>query len=70
MTVDSVKWVRRDSIVIGCIQVNEDSEETDYMVQVITTKEARFDEVTHCRICRQDFIILFYSHGVSLIFEL
>ncbi|XP_078437688.1 nuclear pore complex protein [Wolffia australiana] len=44
--VDSVKWAGNDSIVIGCVQVNDDNEEIDYLVQVITTNPPGFDETS------------------------
>lgn len=40
--VDSIKWLRDDSIIIGCLQVNEDGEEEGYLVQVIKSKEHKF----------------------------
>lgn len=58
--MDSIKWVRCDSIVIGCFQVNEDDEEIDYMIQVITTTEPGFGEVGHSTTCRQAFMFFFY----------
>nr|XP_019710428.1 nuclear pore complex protein NUP214 isoform X2 [Elaeis guineensis] len=42
--VDSIEWVRDDSIIIGCFRVNEDDIEEDYLVQVITSKECKFTE--------------------------
>nr|GME14484.1 nuclear pore complex protein NUP214 [Ipomoea batatas]GME21289.1 nuclear pore complex protein NUP214 [Ipomoea batatas] len=41
--VDAVRWVRPDSIVLGCIQVNDDGEET-YALQVITGKNGKIDD--------------------------
>lgn len=43
--VDAVRWVRPDSIVLGCIQVNDDGEET-YALQVITGKNGKIDDVS------------------------
>ncbi|KAG9458538.1 hypothetical protein H6P81_003046 [Aristolochia fimbriata] len=40
--VDSIKWVRHDSIVVGCVQLTEDGNEEGYMVQVITDKQCDF----------------------------
>ncbi|KAG1371445.1 putative nuclear pore complex protein NUP214 [Cocos nucifera] len=42
--VDSIEWVRDDSIIIGCFRVNEDDIEEGYLVQVITSKERKFTE--------------------------
>ncbi|KAJ6798678.1 nuclear pore complex protein NUP214 [Iris pallida] len=42
--VDSIKWVRDDSIIIGCLRVNEDGNEEGYLVQVITSGEHKFSE--------------------------
>lgn len=36
--VDSVKWIRPDSIVIGCVQLTEDGKEENYLVQVIRSR--------------------------------
>ncbi|XP_026661439.2 nuclear pore complex protein NUP214 isoform X2 [Phoenix dactylifera] len=44
--VDSIEWVRDDSIIIGCFRVNEDGIEEGYLVQVITSKERKFTEET------------------------
>jgi len=45
LAVDSIKWVRSDSIVIGCLQLTEDGEE-NYFVQVIKSKENRIIDVS------------------------
>ncbi|KAJ8618612.1 hypothetical protein MRB53_014798 [Persea americana] len=37
--VDSIKWVRVDSIIIGCLQLTDDGDEEGYLVQVITNNE-------------------------------
>lgn len=42
--VDSIKWVRDDSLIIGCLRVNEDGNEEGYLVQVITSGEHKFSE--------------------------
>nr|XP_033515570.1 nuclear pore complex protein NUP214 isoform X5 [Nicotiana tomentosiformis] len=36
--VDAVRWIRPDCIIIGCLQVNDDDEEENYAVQVITSE--------------------------------
>ncbi|KAK7405276.1 hypothetical protein VNO78_06480 [Psophocarpus tetragonolobus] len=36
--VDSVKCIRPDSIVIGCVQLTEDGKEENYLVQVIRSR--------------------------------
>nr|XP_016501123.1 PREDICTED: nuclear pore complex protein NUP214-like isoform X2 [Nicotiana tabacum] len=36
--VDVVRWIRPDCIIIGCLQVNDDEEEENYAVQVITSE--------------------------------
>ncbi|XP_027355036.1 nuclear pore complex protein NUP214 isoform X2 [Abrus precatorius] len=42
--VDSVKCVRPDSIVIGCIQLNEDGKEENYLIQVIRCRLGEFND--------------------------
>ncbi|OQU92991.1 hypothetical protein SORBI_3001G454401 [Sorghum bicolor] len=42
--VDSIGWVHGDSIVIGCVRLNEDDNEEGYLVQVIRTEESTFCE--------------------------
>lgn len=37
--VDSIKWVRGDSIIIGCLQLTDAGDEEGYLVQVITNNE-------------------------------
>jgi len=44
--VDSIGWVHGDSIVIGCVRLNEDDNEEGYLVQVIRTEESTFCEVS------------------------
>ncbi|XP_057529539.1 nuclear pore complex protein NUP214 isoform X2 [Amaranthus tricolor] len=39
--VDSIKWVRSDSIVVGCFQKTEDGREENYFIQVITSKDGQ-----------------------------
>lgn len=43
--MDSIGWVCGDSIVIGCVRLNEDDNEEGYLVQVIRTEEGTFCEV-------------------------
>ncbi|KAL8484342.1 hypothetical protein ACS0TY_026863 [Phlomoides rotata] len=43
--VDSVRWVCPDSIVVGCFQLNDDGEEENYVVQVITSRDRRITDV-------------------------
>lgn len=45
MTVDSIKWVRSDSIVVGCFQKTEDGREENYFIQVITSKDGQIIDV-------------------------
>ncbi|KAJ1292475.1 hypothetical protein BS78_02G394300 [Paspalum vaginatum] len=42
--VDSIGWIRDDSIVIGCVRLNEDENEEGYLVQVIRSEENTFCE--------------------------
>jgi len=44
--VDSIKWLRDDSIIIGCFQVNEVGDEEGYLVQVIKSKGHNFSDVS------------------------
>ncbi|KAK6919871.1 hypothetical protein RJ641_015775 [Dillenia turbinata] len=39
--VDSVRWVRRDSIIVGSFQLTEDGTEESYLVQIITSKDGK-----------------------------
>ncbi|KAL9233598.1 hypothetical protein vseg_008572 [Gypsophila vaccaria] len=39
--VDSIRWVRADSIVVGCLQI-EGGEEKNYFLQVIMSKDGKF----------------------------
>jgi nuclear pore complex protein Nup214 len=45
--VDSIKWVRRDCIIVGCFQVTADGNEESYFVQVITSEEGSFTKVSN-----------------------
>lgn len=42
--VDSIKWVRRDCIVIGCVSVNEKGEESEYPVYLLTSRTGSISE--------------------------
>ncbi|XP_020597673.1 nuclear pore complex protein NUP214 [Phalaenopsis equestris] len=44
--VDSIKWLRHDSIVVGCTQSKEDGDEDGYLVQVISSGQHKFNEVS------------------------
>ncbi|OVA13799.1 Nuclear pore complex protein [Macleaya cordata] len=44
--VDSIQWVRRDCIILGCFQLTEDGEEDGYLVQVVTTRDGKITEDT------------------------
>ncbi|KNA07375.1 hypothetical protein SOVF_172500 [Spinacia oleracea] len=39
--VDSIRWVRTDSIVVGCFQQTEDGKEENYFLQVIMSKDGK-----------------------------
>ena len=43
--MDSIRWVRRDSIIVGCFQLTEDGKEENYLVQVIRSKEGELSDV-------------------------
>ncbi|EXB53601.1 hypothetical protein L484_005150 [Morus notabilis] len=42
--VDSIRWVRPDSIILGCFQLTDDENEENYLVQVIKSKEGKFSD--------------------------
>ncbi|XP_024313585.1 nuclear pore complex protein NUP214 isoform X2 [Brachypodium distachyon] len=42
--VDAIGWVRDDSIVVGCVQLNEEGNEENYVVQVIRSGGDTFFE--------------------------
>ncbi|KAH7576326.1 hypothetical protein JRO89_XS01G0036700 [Xanthoceras sorbifolium] len=42
--VDSIRWVRRDCIVLGCFQLTEDDTEENYFVQVIKSKDGKITD--------------------------
>jgi nuclear pore complex protein Nup214 len=50
--VDSIGWVRDDSIVVGCLRVDEEGNEVGYLVQVIRSGGDTFFEVNcPCSVC-------------------
>lgn len=46
MSVDTVRWIRQDSIAVGCFQLDDDGEEENYVVQVITSRGRRITDVS------------------------
>ncbi|EEF38969.1 nuclear pore complex protein nup153, putative [Ricinus communis] len=44
--VDSIRWVRPDSIVVGCFQQTADGKEENYLVQVIRSKDGKITDVS------------------------
>ncbi|KAF0907579.1 hypothetical protein E2562_018386 [Oryza meyeriana var. granulata] len=42
--VDSIGWVRDDSIVVGCVRLNEEGNEEGYLIQVIRSNGNTFFE--------------------------
>ncbi|KAF3783082.1 hypothetical protein EJ110_NYTH33101 [Nymphaea thermarum] len=58
---DSIKWVRHDSIVIGCNQRSEDGIGGGYLVRVITSNDRDLFEVSHNVIVTFDSFFLSYS---------
>lgn len=46
-SVDSIRWVRHDCIIIGCFQLTEDGKEENYLVQVIKSKDGKITEVSN-----------------------
>ncbi|KAI3461921.1 hypothetical protein Pfo_018584 [Paulownia fortunei] len=42
--VDSIRWIRPDCIAVGCFQLNDDGEEENYIVQVITSRSRRLTD--------------------------
>jgi hypothetical protein len=58
VSVDSVKCVRPDSIIIGCFQLTEDGQEENYLIQVISSKHGEISDVSAkylSHICRSPF---------------
>ncbi|KAK1316234.1 hypothetical protein QJS10_CPA05g00642 [Acorus calamus] len=46
MKVDAIKWVRYDTIIVGCFQLAEDGEEDGYLVKMITSSEHDISEAS------------------------
>ncbi|PON37230.1 WD40/YVTN repeat-like-containing domain containing protein [Parasponia andersonii] len=44
--VDSIRWVRPDSIILGCFQLTQDGGEENYLVQVIRSKEGKISDAS------------------------
>ncbi|KAL3529808.1 hypothetical protein ACH5RR_009130, partial [Cinchona calisaya] len=44
--VDSIIWVRADSIVLGCFEEGDDSEQANYLVHVITTQGSEITDAS------------------------
>lgn len=44
--VDSIRWIRPDSLAVGCFQLNDDGEEENYVVQVITSRGRRITDAS------------------------
>ncbi|XP_050110598.1 nuclear pore complex protein NUP214 isoform X5 [Malus sylvestris] len=42
--VDSIRWVRHDSIILGCFQLTAQGNEKGYLVQVIKVKDGKFTD--------------------------
>lgn len=63
-SVDSIGWVRDDSIVVGCVQLNEEDNEEGYLVQVIRSGGNSFFQVS----CSSNWLPLLFKfilHDVS-----
>ncbi|XP_024935025.2 nuclear pore complex protein NUP214 isoform X1 [Ziziphus jujuba] len=56
--VDSIRWVRKDSIVLGCFLMTEDGREENYLVQVIRSKDGKISDVS-CKPVMISFYDLF-----------
>ena len=46
-SVDTIRWIRNDSIILGCFQLNADGNEENYLVQVIQIKHGKFTNVSN-----------------------
>ncbi|XP_050220450.1 nuclear pore complex protein NUP214 isoform X2 [Mercurialis annua] len=44
--VDSIRWVRPDSIVIGCFQQTADGKEENYRIQVLRSKDGKIADAS------------------------
>ncbi|KAJ4970400.1 hypothetical protein NE237_003499 [Protea cynaroides] len=61
--VDSLKWVRSDSIIVGCFQLTEDGGEEGYLVQVITSRDGKITDASS-----KQFVLCFsdlFSHIID-----
>jgi nuclear pore complex protein Nup214 len=61
--VDSISWARDDSIVIGCVRLNEDNGD-GYLVQVIKSEEKSFLEVSWFSLTDCLLSLVTYLHDV------
>lgn len=52
--VDSIRWLRADSIVLGCLEGGDDSEQGSYFIQVIVTQSS---EITNA--CSKPVVLSF-----------
>ncbi|KAJ0021493.1 hypothetical protein Pint_31483 [Pistacia integerrima] len=43
-SVDCIRWVRHDCIILGCFQLTEDGKEENYLVQVIRSKDGKITD--------------------------
>ncbi|CAN0887469.1 Nuclear pore complex protein NUP214 [Linum grandiflorum] len=60
--VDCIKWVRLDSIIIGCFKRNADGKEDSYLLQVIRSKGGKITDAA------SEFVVLsFYDLFTGLI---
>lgn len=46
LSVDCIKWVRPDCILLGCFRLIEDGTEEGYFVQIITSRDGKITEVS------------------------
>ncbi|KAK3204827.1 hypothetical protein Dsin_018873 [Dipteronia sinensis] len=44
--VDSIRWIRRDCIVLGCFQLTEADTEENYFVQVVRSKDGKITDAS------------------------
>ncbi|KAF2314580.1 hypothetical protein GH714_027753 [Hevea brasiliensis] len=44
--VDSIRWVRPDSIVVGCFQQTADGKEKNYLIQIIRSKDGKITDAS------------------------
>uniref|UniRef100_A0ACD5W6E6 Uncharacterized protein n=1 Tax=Avena sativa TaxID=4498 RepID=A0ACD5W6E6_AVESA len=65
--VDFIGWVRDDSIVVGCTQLNKDGKGEGYLVQVIRSGKDTFFEVGRSSSSGCELCFTFISYGVSFL---